>query len=94
MTTLSRDQRERMYGCPPWCHEYHDHRETMLGSAVHAATVLRERGGGFVGLTQVNDDPPHVVCDPGPVKQLTPQQARRFATAVLIALDRLDEGNA
>ena len=85
-----RAERARLYGCPAWCDEFHDDRELMLGRALHIGGVLHDPGGPYVALHQIDDEPVRVVAEPGPDHHLTPEQARRYAVALMIALERLD----
>lgn len=84
------EERARLYGCPAWCGEFHDHHELMLGRALHIGSVLHEPGGPYVALHQIDDEPVRVIADPGRDHHLTPEQARRYADALMIALERLD----
>jgi hypothetical protein len=74
MTTLN---------CPAWCCEPHDPADVEAGSIDHTASLLHDLGGAYVGLHRLDVDgvpgEVRVVCDPGPVAELTPQEARRLA---------------
>lgn len=62
----------------------------MLDTTLHVVTVLHVPGGPYVGIHQINDEPARVVTDPGPDHHPIPEHARRYAGALMIALERLD----